>query len=134
MDVGVTSLATEIIAARAIAGSMIGILGAGFLAAYFNAHPARTKFGWSALLILVAHIPLFLGPTGLAIIVSRAARDLPTFAAYMAIAVSIVGSLWLSVIGAQVVQNIGARFFGAKAEPIRWWAGDQGKRRRRGGR
>ena len=125
-----TSLATDVIAGRAIAGSIIGILGTGFLAGLSKARPVQAGLLWLALLF-AARIPLLLGPTGFGLIAGWAARHLPTFAAYIAVTASVVSSLWLSLIAVQLVQNAVARFFGAEAEPIRWWAGHQGRRRRR---
>ena len=94
-----------------------------------DAHRARSFFPWLLLMLLV-RIPLLLGPAGLGFIAVRAARDLPTSAVYLAFAAAVVSSLWLSLIAEQIVQNSVTRFFGAEAKPIRWWAGDQGKRHR----
>src|SRR3954471_12147958 len=110
MNGGVTSLATDVIAARALAGSVIGVLGTGFVAGFLDAHRARRAFLW-ILLIYAFGIPLLLGPAGFGLIAGRVAQGLPIFAVYMAVAASVVSSLWLSLIAVQIVQNAVAQFF-----------------------
>jgi hypothetical protein len=130
MGVADTDLATSVIAARAIAGSIVGIAGSGFLAGYFRANPVRGSIGWPVVAIFAVRIPLWLGPAGFGLLAARATHAFSAIVTYAASTISIVASLWLSLIAAQVVQNAAGRFFGAKPERLRFWAGDNVKRRR----
>lgn len=131
MDNAVSGLATGVITAQAITASMVGVFGTGFIAGYCEAHSIRGRMWRIAFLLLAARIPLLLGCIGMGLIAGRATRNLPAFPAYATITISIIGSLWLSHIAVQVVQNAVGRFFGAKAKPIRWWAGRVARRGRR---
>jgi hypothetical protein len=124
----VTDLPTETIIIRAVIGWLVGLIGTGLIAGYLEAHSNGSRSFWIVIPILAARILLLLGPAGMGLAVSRATRHLDEIASYLAVGVTIVVSLWLSMIGAQVAKNIACIFFGAKTEPIRWWPENSGRR------
>lgn len=122
-----TELATDTIAIRAGFLWAVGVFGSGLIGGFLASLPSGPRSGWIVFPILAMRIPLFLGPTGIGLIVVRLTDEFSKTVAYAAIGMSIVTSLWLSLIAAQVAQNIACRLFGAKTQPIRWWSGDDGK-------
>lgn len=127
----VAGLTTDIIAVRAAIGWAAGLIGTGLIGGYLASLPNGPRSGWVVIPILATRIPLLLGPAGVGLIVGRLTSGLVEIAAYSAIGVSVVASMWLSAIAAQFAQNIACRLFGARQAPIRWWSGDTGKRSRR---
>lgn len=126
-----TDLPTETIIIRTVIGWLVGLVGTGLIAGYLEAQSSGPRSSLIAILILAARLPLLLGPAGMGLAVSRATRHLDEIAAYLAVGVTIVASLWLSMIGAQVAKNIGCIFFGVKTQPIRWLSENIGRRSKR---
>lgn len=126
-----SDLPTTVIAMRAAALWIAGLLAVAVIAAQSETNSSGSRNGLRLLGALAARILMYLGPAGLALIVGRSARGLSDLAAYSAVGVSVIVSMWFTAICAQVAQNSARRAIGAKSQPIRWWAGHDGKRHRR---
>jgi hypothetical protein len=127
-----SSLATETIALRAGGLWAVGI----FIIAAVSAYTARPdREGpvsvWVVIPIMLGKIGMFLGPTGVALIVGRAVGQLGENARMAAAAAVLMVGVWVSLVLVQIVQNVAYRLIGAPVQPIRFWNGSKPKRRRR---
>jgi hypothetical protein len=127
----VTDLSTEVIAIRAGLSWLIGLAGTGLIHGLLLRLPGGRRSTWWIVPILASRIALLLGPVGVGLIVGRLIPKSPENIVLATAALALIASLWLSAIAAQLVQNRVSTHFGLKPEPIRWWAGDTGKRSRK---
>ena len=122
----------ETIAFRCGLSLVVGIIGLGWLSGH-AADPARR--GPVSLWLGVPAVGAMLLITAASTVIGKALRDAFVVQGWiwstLIGAGAFVSTLWASSIAVQVAQNIFYRRVGSPSQPIRWYAGQRVKRRKR---